>query len=291
MVPVMQQSHGPGAPFQVLFDEDQTEGRSLPATLQALYGNDWRLPVPSPDRPYTYVNFVTSRDGRISFNEPGHLGGGAISRFSRHDQWLMGLLRSRADAILVEDTTLRLEPEHVWTAAAIFPDDAPAWQELRLAEGRAVVPLHICLSLTGNLPRDAAVFADPQLPILVATTARGVRAVQDHLREFEHVEARAFGHEAADLPQLLRYLRTERGIDALLCEGGAHVYGAMLAARQVDDEFLTLSPILVGNWPSDTGSARPSLVEGVAFSPERPPTSRLLRVPIKTMEPPLRPEL
>ena len=87
----------------------------------------------------------------------------------------------------------------------------------------------------------------------MATTTRGVRAVQDQLGEFEHVEARAFGQEAVDLHTLLRYLRTERGIDALLCEGGAHVYGAMLAARQVDDEFLTLSPILVGNWPSDTG--------------------------------------
>jgi hypothetical protein len=52
----------------------------------------------------------------------------------------------------------------------------------------------------------------------------------------------------------------------------------MIAAGQIDDEFLTLSPIVVGNRPHGAGSPRPSLVEGVAFSPERPPTSRLLSV-------------
>lgn len=39
----------------------------------------------------------------------------------------------------------------------------------------APTPLHIILSLSGNLPHDAAVFSDPQLPILVATTVRGAR--------------------------------------------------------------------------------------------------------------------
>jgi riboflavin biosynthesis pyrimidine reductase len=39
----------------------------------------------------------------------------------------MGLLRARADAILVGDNTLRAETEHLWTAAAIFPDDAAAF--------------------------------------------------------------------------------------------------------------------------------------------------------------------
>jgi riboflavin biosynthesis pyrimidine reductase len=88
----------------------------------------------------------------------------------------------------------------------------------------------------------------------------------------------AFGARSVDLGRLLSYLRTERGVRSLLCEGGAHVYGAMIAAGQIDDEFLTLSPIIVGNRPGGAGKPRPSLVEGVAFGPERPPTYRLLSV-------------
>ncbi len=42
------------------------------------------------------------------------------------------------------------------------------------------------------------------------------------------------------------------------------------------DEFLTLSPIVIGN--PRGGSARPGLVEGVAFDPIAPPTSRLIGV-------------
>jgi riboflavin biosynthesis pyrimidine reductase len=268
--------HGPGTPFELLLAEAPADGRSLAEPWQALYGSDWRLLTPSPERPYTYVNFVTSHDGRISFDEPGHLGGGAISRLSRHDQWVMGLLRARADAILVGDATLRLEARHIWTAEAIFPDDAPAWSALRRQEDRAAAPLHVFLSLAGDIPRDAAVFARSDIPVLIATTDAGGRAAHARLRNLPQVEIRALGTSAVDLSALLRELRTTYGVRSLLCEGGAHVYGAMLAAGQVDDEFLTLSPIMVGNRPRGSGPPRPSLVEGVAFSPEHPPAYHLL---------------
>jgi riboflavin biosynthesis pyrimidine reductase len=53
------------------------------------------------------------------------------------------------------------------------------------------------------------------------------------------------------------------------------VYGALLQAGVVDDEFITLSPLVVG---ASGDRARPSLVEGVAFDPDTPPRSRLLSV-------------
>ena len=117
---------GPGEPFKVLADEDDGPGERLPAAFRRIYGGDWPLPPPGPERPYTYVNFVVSRDGRVSFDEPGHRGGGEISLFSAHDRWLMALLRARCDAVLVGDATLRLEPEHLWTPEYAFPGDAAA---------------------------------------------------------------------------------------------------------------------------------------------------------------------
>ena len=163
---------GPGAPFTLLLDEDTGPGDGLPEAFRRVYGGDWRLPPPMPARPYTYVNFVVSRDGRVSFDEPGHRGGGDVGLFDAHDRWLMALLRARCDAVLVGDNTLRLEPEHLWTPEYIFPADAAAFAALRAAEGRRAVPLHVFLSLDGDLPAAAAVFAHPDIPVLIATTAR-----------------------------------------------------------------------------------------------------------------------
>ena len=90
-------------PFDVLF-EDRERGRlgahSLIPAVKDIYGGDWSIPEPG-NRPYCYSNFVMSHDGRISFAVAGHEGGGDVSGFDAHDQWLMGLLRCRADAVLV----------------------------------------------------------------------------------------------------------------------------------------------------------------------------------------------
>src|SRR5579871_6855528 len=120
---------GPGTPFTVLFDEHDGAGRPLPPEARSLYG-DWRLPEPE-GRPFVYANFVISHDGRISFALSGAAGGGAVSANNSHDQWLMGVLRARADAVMVGANTLRLEPEHCWTAEAIFPAEAEAFASLR----------------------------------------------------------------------------------------------------------------------------------------------------------------
>ena len=269
---------GPGAPFEVLLDADAGPGDGLPAAFRRVYGGDWRLPPPGAARPHTYANFVVSRDGRVSFDEPGHRGGGAISLFSAHDRWLMGLLRARCDAVLVGDQTLRAEPEHLWTPEYAFPADAAAFAALRATEGRHATPLHAFLSLDGDLPAGAAILGRPEIPILVATTARGAAPARAALRGRANAEVLALGGEQVDPGALMAALRRDYGVRALLCEGGPRVYGALLGAGQIDDEFLTLSPLVVGNRPPGAGRPRPGLVEGVAFAPGAAPLQRLLGV-------------
>jgi riboflavin biosynthesis pyrimidine reductase len=58
-----------------------------------------------------------------------------------------------------------------------------------------------------------------------------------------------------DLVELLRSLRQERGIKALLCEGGPTLHGALQAHGLVDELFLTIAPKL-------TGGVAPRIVEG-----------------------------
>jgi riboflavin biosynthesis pyrimidine reductase len=266
--------YGPGSPYTVLFDEDTRPGRGLPPAARALYG-DWRLPE-LDGRPYVYVNFVVSRDGRVSFNLPGALGAASVSLFNRHDQWLMGLLRARADAVLVGDNTLRLEPEHIWTAAGIFSEETAAFAALRQAEGRATLPLQVFASFDGNILAEAAIFRQPGIRIVIATTTPGIaraRALLDHSTCVEYLD---LGAERTDIRLLTQALYRDYGVRSLLCEGGPRLYGSLLAAGEVDDEFLTLSPLVLGN--AATGIPRPSLVEGVAFDPTTAPCCSLISV-------------
>lgn len=269
---------GPGTPFVSLLDEDTGPGLGLPEPFRQMYGGDWLVPEPGATRPYTYMNFVTSRDGRVSFSAPGHFGGGDVSLFNAHDQWLMGLLRSRCDAVLNGDNTLRLDPPLLLTPDFIFPADAAAFAALRAAEGRQAVPLHIILSLEGDLPAEAALFGLSEIPLLVATTTRGVATARAVLEDRPNATVRDFGMESVDTAALLAALRQEYGVRSLLCEGGPRTYGSLLGAGLVDDEFLTLSPIVIGNHPAGAGRHRPSLVEGIAFAPGQAPTQRLLNI-------------
>ena len=269
---------GPGTPFVSLLDEDSGPGLGLPEPFRRVYGGDWLVPEPEATRPYTYMNFVASRDGRVSFSAPGHFGGGDVSLFNAHDQWLMGLLRSRCDAVLNGDNTLRLDPPLLLTPDFIFPADAAAFAALRAAEGRQAVPLHVILSLAGDLPAAATLIGRPEIPLLVATTARGVATARAVLADRPNATVRDFGVESVDTAALLAALRREYGVRSLLCEGGPRTYGSLLGAGLVDDEFLTLSPIIIGNHPAGAGRHRPSLVEGIAFAPGRVPTQRLLTI-------------
>jgi riboflavin biosynthesis pyrimidine reductase len=250
--------------FQCLFD-DSSAPVCLPDYIRQIYQGDWIIPN---KKPYIYSNFVISRDGRISFNEPGHLGGGDVSGFNIHDRWLMALLRARANAVIVGDNTLRLESEHLWTHDYIYPEDTELFTRLRTLEGLSSKPLQVFLSQEGNLFQEAKVFQE-QFDIVIATTHRGAekaRAIKARAR----LDVLALGHDSVDLQQLATILYSDFDIKRLLCEGGPRVYGSLLKEKLIDEEFLTLSPTVIGN----SLSTRPGLIEGVAFSPAHHPVSK-----------------
>lgn len=267
------QPHGPDEAFTLLFDEEAHLLPYLPEAFRQAYQGDWHPPDVA-GRPYTFVNFVTARDGRISFAEPGHAAGCDIADFSMPDRWVMALLRAVADAVMMGEGTLHAEPDHLWTCEYICPEDAEAFAALRRHLGRAPLPLHIFVSLEGRLDPAAAVFAVPEAEIIIATTERGRPEAEARLHGCAaKVEVLALGETSADLAALVRLLYHQYGVRRLLCEGGPRVYGALLQAGLVDDEFLTLSPLMVGE---AVGHPRPSLVEGAGFAPGQAPRSALL---------------
>jgi riboflavin biosynthesis pyrimidine reductase len=187
----------------------------------------------------------------------------------------MALLRARADAVLVGDNTLNLEPAHVWTPDHVFDADAAAFAQLRQREDRRPTPLQVFLSLHGYIDFEAEVFKREDLHVVIATTTAGAASLASRPDVAAEVDILELGSAQVDPRGLISALAVEYNVRTLLCEGGPRAYGSLLAANCVDDEFLSLSPIVIG---ASQTAPRPSLVEGIAFSFHNHPTAKLLTV-------------
>jgi riboflavin biosynthesis pyrimidine reductase len=266
--------HGPGSPFELFADTDaaRNSDRGLPRAIREVYQGDWVIPETASGL-YCYSNFVMSHDGRVSFNVHGHEGGGDVSDFNPHDQWLMGLLRARADAVIVGANTLRTESEHIWTSEFIYPRDAEGFADLRVAENRSPTPIQVFVTRSGDITPDAAVFHDLSLAIVVVTSHEGEKNLA--VAGLPHVSVVLAGEKDVDIPQALKRLRDDFDVQTLLCEGGPRVYGAFVSSEALDEEFLTVSPVLVGG---SATQSRPGLIEGFALSPGSPQRARLLSI-------------
>ena len=252
---------GPGANFELLMQTKSPAGKGLPSQLRDIYGGDWVIPE-NRDRAYSYSNFVMSHDGRISFNTPGHEGGGDVSGFNSHDQWLMALARSRADAVVVGANTLRTESEHEWSSEFIFPEDGPAFGAFRESEGRSKYPLQVIVTRSGELKADAAIFQTDKFRVIIATTEMGKKRIGQ--LSIPNTEVLIFGETEVSFTRLYDFLYQELSCRTILCEGGPKLYASLIAANHLDEEFLTYSPVLIGG--SDK-NPRPSLIEGVVLEP------------------------
>jgi riboflavin biosynthesis pyrimidine reductase len=269
--------HGPGSPFQLLFDDESSMPHSLPDAFRAVYPADWRIHLPK-GRTYIYTNFGMSRDGKISYNEPGQEEAYYVTKADPHDRWIMALLRMRADTFMIGDTTLKLEKEHFetsgsvcpWTAEFIAPHDAEALAAQRAAEGLKPLPLLVVLSIDGNVDLNTSCFSSEDRQIVFATTAQGAQKVQE-IGVPPNVDIHALGEQSADLNRLTQMLYSDYGSRQLLCEGGATLFANLLDQALVDEEFVTWCPTFVGR---SRDRHRPSYTEGVAWMPDRAPYSK-----------------
>jgi riboflavin biosynthesis pyrimidine reductase len=260
-------------PLEALFEMEDGSALPLPSDLAALYG-PLRLPT-HPGRPFVVGNFVTTLDGVVALNEPGHAGGGDISGFNWQDQLVMGLLRAIADAVIVGAGTLRSVPQHRWTAEYIYPPMAMAYQQLRTSLGKPGPPLNVIVTARGEVDLHLPVFQSGEVPVLLVTTTQGAERMHtERLPSSVQVSAlQSAGSLSAQA--ILQAVNHVRQSDVILVEGGPQLLGDFFAEQVLDELFLTLAPQVAGR---DGQVERPGLVMGKRFAPEHPLWGTLIDV-------------
>jgi riboflavin biosynthesis pyrimidine reductase len=184
--------------------------RLLPDAATDLTADDVAAAVPErapPDRPFLFVNFVATADGRATI--AGRTG--PIANCADYE--LFHALRKRADAVMVGAETVRVE--------SYGPMDQIGVLVTRSARVPAEVGL---LKAPGNRIVVLTPSPDAQLPPCEAEVT--------YLR--------------APLAEGVRRLRTEHGIASIDCEGGPQLFGDLLRAGLVDELHLVIATKLAG---------------------------------------------
>jgi riboflavin-specific deaminase-like protein len=188
-------------------------------------------------RPHVLTNFAVTLDGRATI----HGRSGPIG--SEVDTQMLVGLRTKVDAVMIGAGTLRAE-----RYGRVVPD--PEKRAQRERDGLSHDPLAVVVSGRLDIPWDAPLFGEAEAPVLIFTAS-----------EAEAPETRApvqvIRHDGrVDLAAALAHLRADRGVRALLCEGGPMVHAQLIDRGLVDELFVTHAPKL-------SGGEGPGLVTGL----------------------------
>ncbi len=269
------------APAVLMSLTGETAGRQLTAAQAVARLRLWDPssdPSPSAaaigergERPRVFLNMTSTVDGRAT------LGGRSGPIGNRADKELFLALRTAVDAVLVGAGTARTERYR-----RLVKDESQ--RRLRLERGLAEEPLACIVSAGLALsPESVPLLADPAARVVILTpSVAGVLPADDSSRAAApDAPATPGEHPSGHVPSTIEYVRTPHegqldlraalaelharlGAQTVMCEGGPHLNGALLAAGLVDELFLTLAPKLGGGADPRT-SLR--IVCGPALSP------------------------
>jgi riboflavin-specific deaminase-like protein len=191
---------------------------------------------PHEERPLVAVNFAATVDGRASIaGVSGPIG-------SETDTAMLAGLRSRFDAVMIGAGTMRAE-----RYGRIVANEEKREKRERL--GLPPDPLMVIVSGRLDLPWDASLFTAGGGRILIFTASEA--EPPETPTKVEVIRHDKF----VNIVEALRYLRQEREIRALICEGGPGLHNQLEGAGFVDDLFLTIAPKL-------SGGDAPRIIEG-----------------------------
>jgi riboflavin biosynthesis pyrimidine reductase len=198
---------------------------------------------PPEQRPYTFVNFVSSAAGRATY------GGKSGALGDDGDHAMFHGLRETADAVMAGTVTLRTERYGRILGKA-------ERRERRLARGQSAEPLVCIITRSGQVPTEIPLFAEPEARIVIFSATApelGSPAARVEVVRLDPAEL--------TLTTAMRRLRADFGVRTLLCEGGPTLFGALLRENLVDELFLTIAPKLVGGGNGPAVTSGPELPE------------------------------
>jgi riboflavin biosynthesis pyrimidine reductase len=208
----------------------------------------WDRAPAAGERPHVLVNMVATADGRAT------LGGRSGPISDAADRALFHGLRTAVDAVLVGAGTLRTE-----RYGRLIPE--PARRELRRRRGRSEEPLACVVSGRLALDEQIPLLAEPDARVVVLTASAASLPASA-----AHVEYVRTAHDGRlDLRAGLMELRERFAVGTVLCEGGPHLCGQLLAAGLVDELFLSVAPKLAGGEPAGGEALR--IVAGTELDP------------------------
>jgi riboflavin-specific deaminase-like protein len=184
-------------------------------------------PLARDDRPYLALNFATTLDGRAAIDgRSGPIG-------SEVDTEMLQRLRTRFDAVMIGAGTMRAERY----GRIVSDPQLRAYRERTLL---AHDPLAVIVSNRLELPWDAPLFTNGGGRVVIFTASEeeppGTATPVTVVRHPDGVE----------LDRALRWLRDERGIRSVLCEGGPTLHGRLREGDLADELFLTVAPKIAG---------------------------------------------
>lgn len=184
-------------------------------------------PLALPERPYLVLNFATTLDGRAA------IGGKSGPIGSATDSEMLQRLRTRVDAVMIGAGTMRAE-----RYGRLVSD--PQFRAYRERTGLAHDPLAVIVSNRLELPWDAGLFTDGGGRVVVFTAS-------DQEPPETATPVKVIRHpEGVDLAEALAWLRNDRGIRSVLCEGGPTLHGRLRESGLADELFLTIAPKIAG---------------------------------------------
>jgi riboflavin-specific deaminase-like protein len=200
-----------------------------PTTPAEQYSGLGLVELAPPDRPYLVANFALTLDGRATIGgRSGPIGSGT-------DSEVLHRLRTQVDAVMIGAGTLRVE-----RYGRIVSDAALRGHRERAA-GVAHDPLAVIVTDSLDLPWDAGLFTAGFGRVLILTSsADEIPDTATKVRVERH-------QDRVDLRRAMARLRDERGVRAVLCEGGPHLLANLVEADLVDEMFITLAPKLALN--------------------------------------------
>jgi len=236
-------------------------GSGVPLAAERPYGG--ALQFPEMPRPYMVVNFVASIDGVASLGITDGSDSSRLGANSRADRYLMALLRASADVVVIGAGNLRATPGHQWVPASVAGDHAAVIERYRAERhGSPEPPPLVVVSRSGDLPAHVAL-DHPATKTAVLTSASGAADVRRAHPLVEVIEVSTAG--LIDGADIATAVSSAFGAGLLLCEGGPSLFGGLLAARAVQELFLTVSPRIAGR---ENHQPRPGIVNTWAADPD-----------------------